>query len=166
MLSQHVGHQSSILQQWHPDWLPQLFDDVNKLTVQKDVGQRPLTLAEEISTFRSKVDESFGWNGKVLDEQQRCRRAAAQTTATRLFGAVSFCIFSPLTSITKPAHSMLTFCLLSEVVALVMCRGVDTLNFHARNQKDKDIDCVCTLSCLAQRYLCSFTVTQPRYQDC
>lgn len=78
--SQGAPDQPSILEHWRPQWLPALLADEAHLRVRKDVCQRPATMAEEIAAFRTKVDQSFGWKGKVLNEQQRNYRAAAQAT--------------------------------------------------------------------------------------
>ena len=86
--SQESHDPSSILQLWQPDWLPRLFDDVGTVTVVQDICERPATLAEETSAFRRKVDRSFGWHGKVLNDQQKSQRAAAQTTLQSLASTI------------------------------------------------------------------------------
>lgn len=61
---------------WRPTWLasPQSFE----VPVVEDVQMRPQTMAEQLRSFRGKVDGSFSWAGKVLDEKETEFRAAAQ----------------------------------------------------------------------------------------
>ena len=79
-VSLHGPDEPSILRHWSPEWLPRLFEDASHLRIQKDVCQRPATMAEETIAFRDRVDQSFGWKSKVLDDQQKSYRAAAQAT--------------------------------------------------------------------------------------
>ena len=65
------------VQMWKPSWLaaPESF----VMPVFEDIQLAPQSMAEQLQKFRQKVDATFGWDGKVLDERQLACRAAVQS---------------------------------------------------------------------------------------
>ena len=61
---------------WKPAWLasPESFE----LPVFVDTQVTSQTMAEQLERFRRKIDEAFGWAGKVLPDVEVGFRAAAQ----------------------------------------------------------------------------------------
>ncbi|CAJ1445064.1 unnamed protein product [Effrenium voratum] len=75
--TQEDGSQAiDIKSMWAPQWLAasQSFS----LPVFEDTQPSPQSMAEQMQKFRKKIDDTFGWTGKLLDDSQIAFRAAAQ----------------------------------------------------------------------------------------
>ena len=75
--TQEDGSQAiDIKSMWAPQWLAasQSFS----LPVFEDTKPSPQSMAEQMQKFRKKIDDTFGWTGKLLDDSQIAFRAAAQ----------------------------------------------------------------------------------------
>eukprot|EP00439_Symbiodinium_sp_Y106_P082556 s482_g22.t1 len=65
------------LESWVPQWLSLEFGEPS-VVLTADEQSHSVTMADEMQVFRKKVDDCFGWSGKVLSEQQKQQRGAAQ----------------------------------------------------------------------------------------
>lgn len=66
------------LDRWKPSHLTWNVGEASMLTIVPDKQPCGTSMSNEMQSFREKVDEAFGWQGKVLDQRRKDFRAAAQ----------------------------------------------------------------------------------------